>query len=223
MHKKFGMLRTASTPDESWGEDMAKLNVCSSGPRDRIVGTARNLFHKLGIRGVGVDKIAEEAGTNKMTLYRHFDSKDGLIIECLRSFASEIRKSFAEIEAAHPGDAAAQLQAWIAMATRDLATDCRGCPMTNAAVELADPSHPAHQVIEEFKVEHRAWLRKICADAGVSNPDMLANTLITLLEGARIARQSEGAQKQTVDFAAMASAVVSSFGNRSNSDPASVD
>jgi AcrR family transcriptional regulator len=205
------------------GTKMGKMSACGPGPRDRIVGTARSLFHKLGIRGVGVDKIAEEAGTNKMTLYRHFDSKDGLIIECLRSFASEIRKSFAEIEAAHPGDAAAQLQDWIAMATRNLATDCRGCPMTNAAVELADATHPAHQVIEEFKAEHRAWLRKICAEAGFSDPDMLANTLITLLEGARIARQSEGDQKQTVDFAAMASAVVSSFGSKLNSGSASVD
>jgi AcrR family transcriptional regulator len=202
---------------------MAKISVCGPGPRDRLVGTARNLFHRLGIRGVGVDKIAEEAGTNKMTLYRHFDSKDGLIIECLRSFASETRKSFAEIEAAHPGDGAAQLQDWIAMATRDLATDCRGCPMTNAAVELADPAHPAHQVIEEFKAEHRAWLRKICADAGIAEPDMLANTLITLLEGARIARQSEGDQKPTVDFAAMASAVVSSFGGKSNFPMASAN
>jgi len=60
-------------------------------PRDRIVGTARSLFHKLGFRGVGVDTIAEEAGTNKMTLYRHFDSKDDLIVECLRSAAMEAR------------------------------------------------------------------------------------------------------------------------------------
>jgi AcrR family transcriptional regulator len=202
---------------------MGKMSVCGPGPRDRIVGTARNLFHRLGIRGVGVDKIAEEAGTNKMTLYRHFDSKDGLIIECLRSVASEIRKSLAEIEAAHPGDAAAQLNDWIAMATRDLATDCRGCPLTNAAVELADAGHPAHQVIEEFKLEHRVWLKKVCAAAGVADPDMLANTLTTLLEGARVARQSEGDQKSSADFAAMASAVVSSFGNRSNSHPASVD
>ena len=202
---------------------MAKMSVCGPGPRDRIVGTARSLFHRLGIRGVGVDKIAEEAGTNKMTLYRHFDSKDGLIIECLRSVASEVRKSFAEIEAAHPDDARAQLNDWIAMATRDLAADCRGCPMTNAAVELADAGHPAHQVIEEFKAEHRAWLRKVCADADVSDPDMLANTLITLLEGARIARQSEGDHKLNTDFAAMASAVVNSFGKKSNSRSASGD
>ena len=46
-----------------------------SRPRDRILETARDMFHKHGIKGVGVDAITEAAGTNKMTLYRHFDSK----------------------------------------------------------------------------------------------------------------------------------------------------
>ena len=50
-------------------------------PRERIISTARELFRKCGIRGIGVDAIAEAAGTNKMTLYRHFGSKDELIAE----------------------------------------------------------------------------------------------------------------------------------------------
>ena len=58
-------------------------------PRERIISTARDLFRKHGIRGVGVDAIAEAAGTNKMTLYRHFASKDELIAACLRQLAAE--------------------------------------------------------------------------------------------------------------------------------------
>ena len=46
-------------------------------PRERIVKAARDLFYARGVRAVGVDEIAEAAGTNKMTLYRHFASKDG--------------------------------------------------------------------------------------------------------------------------------------------------
>src|ERR1700745_3343740 len=53
-------------------------------PRERIVTAACDLFYRHGIRAVGVDAIAEAAGTNKMTLYRHFSSKDELIAECLR-------------------------------------------------------------------------------------------------------------------------------------------
>jgi AcrR family transcriptional regulator len=193
---------------------MEKVAAQCLGPRDRIVGTARSLFHKLGIRGVGVDKIAEEAGTNKMTLYRHFDSKDGLIIECLRSVAAEGRKFCSDIEAAHPGDPLAQLNDWIAFAARDLESDCRGCDLTNASVELADTDHPAHRVIEEFKAEHRAWLKKICEGLGVADPEMLANTLTTLLEGARVARQSDKGGGPKTDFTAMASAVVASYARK---------
>jgi len=55
------------------------MDICSKGrPRDRIVDTAQDLFREHGIKGVGVDAIAEAAGTNKMTLYRHFASKDVL-------------------------------------------------------------------------------------------------------------------------------------------------
>ncbi len=60
-------------------------------PRERIIATARELFRKHGIRGIGVDAIAEFAGTNKMTLYRHFGSKDDLVVACLRSVAAEGR------------------------------------------------------------------------------------------------------------------------------------
>jgi AcrR family transcriptional regulator len=51
------------------------------------VAVAAELFYRHGIRAIGVDAIAEAAGTNKMTLYRHFASKDELVAECLRQVA----------------------------------------------------------------------------------------------------------------------------------------
>jgi AcrR family transcriptional regulator len=59
-------------------------------PHERILAAARDLFHGNGIRGVGVDTTAEAAGTNKMTLYRHFDSKADLIVAYLRGVASDV-------------------------------------------------------------------------------------------------------------------------------------
>jgi len=58
-------------------------------PRERILATAVELFYRHGIRAVGVDSIAEAAGTNKMTLYRHFTSKDELVAEYLRRLADK--------------------------------------------------------------------------------------------------------------------------------------
>jgi AcrR family transcriptional regulator len=180
-------------------------------PRDRIVGAARDLFHKQGYRGVGVDAIAEAAGTNKMTLYRHFDSKDDLIVECLRTAIAEGRAYCAEIEKRHPHDRNAQLGEWIKVAAEFIDSDCRGCDLSNAAVELADDGHPAHRVIEDFKQEHRNWLATICAGAGIERSELLADVLTTLLEGARIARQSARRERPPVDFALMAIAIVQSF------------
>ena len=67
----------------------------------------RDLFQRHGFRGVGVDAIAEAAGTNKMTLYRHFSSKDELIVACLREAAAEdMDAAWSRIEAAASGGSA---------------------------------------------------------------------------------------------------------------------
>src|SRR5436190_16042302 len=120
-------------------------------PRDRILETAQDMFHKHGIKGVGVDAITEAAGTNKMTLYRHFESKDELIIQCLRASAAKGAAVWDEFEAEHPGDKLAQLHAWVRKVADMLAADGRGCDMANAAVELTEPNHPARSVIKELK------------------------------------------------------------------------
>src|SRR5947207_15495946 len=82
-------------------------------PRDRILTAASDLFYRLGIRAVGVEAIAEAAGTNKMTLYRHFDSKDALVAEYLRRLATAAGGFWTELEAAHPGDPRGQLRGWL--------------------------------------------------------------------------------------------------------------
>src|ERR671937_544106 len=82
-------------------------------PRERILAAASDLFYRHGIRAVGVEAIAEAAETNKMTLYRHFSSKDELVAEYLRCLAEESKSSWDRREAEHPGDPLAQLRAWL--------------------------------------------------------------------------------------------------------------
>src|ERR1700683_1260667 len=106
-------------------------------PRERILLAAQDLFHRHGIRGVGVEAIAEAAGTNKMTLYRHFGSKDELVIEYLNYKGKKSEEIWAEIEAASPGDAVGQLRAFILKAARFIAEDERGCALANAALALS--------------------------------------------------------------------------------------
>ena len=163
-------------------------------PRARILAVAGDLFYRHGIRAVGVDAIAEAAGTNKMTLYRHFSSKDELVAEYLRQSAQLADACWHKFERAHPGDARAQLRAWLMdMAGHVANTDERGCALANAAVELPEKDHPARRVIEEYKTGQRARLVGLCRAAGLSEPDMLADELHLLLEGARVTAQSVGA------------------------------
>jgi AcrR family transcriptional regulator len=178
-------------------------------PRARILAVAGELFYRHGIRAVGVDAIAEAAGTNKMTLYRHFGSKDDLVAAYLRQSASEADGCWTKFEQAHPGDGRAQLRAWLEeMAEHVANADQRGCPLANAAVELPEKDHPARRVIEEFKVAQRAKLIQVCRTAGLSEPDMLADELHLLLEGARVTAQSVGSDGLGVRLVRMGEAMI---------------
>jgi len=162
-------------------------------PRERILSAASDLFYRHGIRAIGVEAIAEAAETNKMTLYRHFASKDELVAEYLRCLAAKSRSAWDRREAEHPGDPLAQLRAWLSeMAARVASGDQRGCPLANAAVELPEKDHPARPVIEAYKSAQRERLAQVCAAAALSEPEMLADELFLLLEGALVTAQCMG-------------------------------
>ena len=162
-------------------------------PRERILAAASELFYRHGIRAVGVDAVAEAAETNKMTLYRHFSSKDELVAEYLQRLAEKAKASWDRLEADHPGEPSAQLRAWLKnMAAHVASGDERGCALANAAVELPEKGHPARRVIEAFKTAQRERLVQLCAAASLAEPEMLADELFLLLEGARVTAQSMG-------------------------------
>jgi AcrR family transcriptional regulator len=164
-------------------------------PRARLLAVASELFYRHGIRAIGVEAIAEAAGTNKMTLYRHFPSKDELVAECLRQFAREREQRWQRYEEACPGDPRAQIRAWLTDVAGILADqNHRGCALANAAIELPDRTHPARRVVEEFKLGQRNHLAQLCRGAGLKDPEMLADELYLVLEGARVTAQSIGAE-----------------------------
>ena len=105
-------------------------------PRARILKSAHELFYGQGIRGVGVEAVAAAADTNKMTLYRHFSSKDELVAAYLRDVAAEIEGSWERIGQRYPDDPRGHILAWLREMGRQMARpESRGCPITNAAIE----------------------------------------------------------------------------------------
>lgn len=157
--------------------------------RDRIFEVACGLFYRQGIRAVGVDAIVCAAGTNKMSFYRSFASKDELVAEYLRDRDRNFWRWWDAVVAPHGGDPRAQIEALFeAHIHKTCARDSRGCGLTNAAVEIVEEDHPARQVIFEHKSEIRRRFRKLARAMAVHEPDQLGDSLMLLMEGGYLAR-----------------------------------
>lgn len=164
----------------------AGLDLAARPPRERILIAARDLFYRFGLHPVGVDAIAEAALTNKMTLYRHFKSKDDLIVAYIQQLADEGEDIWERIFSENPDDPQKRLDAWVDF-VEDVLTNKfeRGCAIANAAVEL-DAEHPARVLIEAYKRRKRTRLVKLFKDARYRDPELLADEVFLLFEGARI-------------------------------------
>lgn len=153
--------------------------------RARILVAAGDLFHKQGIRGVGVEAIAEAAQTNKMTLYRYFASKDELIAEWVRGIVAHKEEEWKDLDAKHRGDPAGQLQDWSRRTAAKLREmEERGSALGNAFAELPDPNHPARRIMKEHKLRTHKRVVRLCKAAGFPDPAFSANLFTMMLEGA---------------------------------------
>ena len=161
--------------------------------RERILVAAGDLFQRHGIRGVGVEAIAEAAQTNKMTLYRYFDSKDELIAEWVRGLIAHKEEEWKDLNAKHRGDPQGQLQDWSRRVSEKLrAMEERGSALGNALAELPDPNHPARRVIQEHKQREHKRVVRLCKAAGFEDAALSANLFYMMLEGAHSCVQCIG-------------------------------
>jgi AcrR family transcriptional regulator len=156
--------------------------------RERILGTACELFYREGIRAVGVDTIVERSGVSKASLYRLFETKDALIA----AFAAERDRLFwawwDSIEIQHGDDPRALLDALLSeIAERIGHPAYRGCPFLNLVTEFPDQNHPGRAVAQGNKVEMRARLTTIVAKLGVADPNRTASQLALIINGALVA------------------------------------
>src|SRR6202051_1138433 len=181
------MSRDRAYMSVSTASSAADRQGSSPPPRERILAAARELFYRRGIHAVGVDAIAEAAGTNKMTLYRHFASKDMLVAACLAELTREFDVAWDAIAAAHAGDPKGQLLAWLRYSGDFKEYEAeRGCALANAAIELPDKEHPARRGIREHKTALRERLIRLCRDARLADPERLADEIFLIWEGARV-------------------------------------
>src|SRR5437867_158345 len=180
-------------------------------PRERILHAARELFYRDGIKAVSVDAIAAAAGTNKMTLYRHFSSRDELVAAYLEQLAAEGEAVWETARAAHPGNPDAQLRFLLRQVSEFAAESAgRGCALANAAVELAERKHPARKVVETHKRRQCERLIALVREAGYARPASVAEEIFLLVEGARVSLQSVGREGPGARLYALACALLDS-------------
>lgn len=186
-----------------------KRDASRPSARERIFDTASQLFYAKGIRAVGVETIAAEADTTKMSLYRNFPSKDELVAEWLREHDVRFWKTWEAMASRYPNDPRRQIHAAFGLLAKHVADPrARGCPMANAAIEITEKDHPARKVIEAHKAKLRSRLIQICIRIGVPEPRLLADQLFLLMEGAQVTMQTLGVNGPARNIARSANTLI---------------
>lgn len=156
-----------------------------AGVGERILSTADDLFYREGVRAVGIQRVIDEAGIAKASLYAHYASKDDLVAACTERRAQAMRTAIEAVLAAAPDTPRAKLLALFDFQVEAVADPgFRGCPVQKTNSEIAEPDHPAKRVT----AMHRAWVldlfRRLVKESGVASPDNVAGTLVVLFDGA---------------------------------------
>jgi AcrR family transcriptional regulator len=156
--------------------------------RNKVLKTAARLFRERGTHPVGVEEIAEAAGVSKPTLYRHFDSKEGLIQAFLES-VSDVMMRRLERAAAEPGlSPEERILAVLDEQWRRFPGRYHGCPLLNTGVEWRGSESSPGMIPRVHLDRVRALLERLCDEAGLADPAAVASQLLLLLEGAIVVR-----------------------------------
>jgi AcrR family transcriptional regulator len=158
-----------------------------SEARARLLRTASDLFYSEGLHAVGIDRIVAAARVTRATLYRHFPSKDDLVVAYLTQVDQAVRTwlTAARTQEAAPDDI-------IRIVGRSIADDIqcdgfRGCAFLNAAAEYPDPAHPVHQAV----LRHRQWflatITELFSETGKPDPEPAGRHFVMLRDGAMAA------------------------------------
>lgn len=157
----------------------------ASARRNQLVDTALRLFYRNGFHATGIDAILAEAGVAKMTLYKHFRSKDELILAALELRHERWSSWFrGEVERRSRSPRLRLLVAFDVLGDWFRAEDFRGCFFLNAASEYRG----LEPRIQEAATQHKRWVREflagLAAEARASDASRLAAQLALLVEGA---------------------------------------
>lgn len=161
--------------------------------KEKLFETAARLFYQQGYRATGVDIIAAESGVGKMTLYRHYPSKDDLIVAFLKQSDADFWGYFEQATRDAPTPRGKLLAFFEALQSYVTSPACFGCPFINVASEYPQVDHPGHQVALAHKQSVRRRFIQLAEEAAAPQPQALASALLLLMDGAYVAARMYGA------------------------------
>jgi len=142
------------------------------------------MFYEDGIRTVGIDRLIGSSAVTKATFYKHYGSKDTLIVDYVQGRHAAMRERFEAIRDAAPGASAALSAVFEDTENEIAARGFRGCAFLNAAAEFPDPTHPIRLIVQN----HRDWLTDFFAallkSVGHPMPGDAADDLMLARDGA---------------------------------------
>jgi AcrR family transcriptional regulator len=156
--------------------------------RDRILDTSYELFSRRGVRAVGIDELIERAGVAKATLYRHFPSKDDLVVAFLERREERWTVGWVETEARRRASSPDEqlLAIFDAFDEWFRREDFEACSFINVLLELG-PQHAAGSASVQHLENIRSIIRSLAEEAGLRDPGYFAHSWHILMKGSIIA------------------------------------
>ena len=170
--------------------------------RQRLVDAAVRRFYRDGFRNVGIDQILTDVGISKTAFYKHFESKDDLMLAALQNHNRWVQDTFLTMAQERGGPTpVGQLHALLDVVEFIVTSDeFQGCIFVNAAMEFPLPHEPAHVAAAESKLAIEDIVCHLAEKAGAADPRCLAQQLCLIMEGAYVTRHVTG-NRQIVDVA----------------------
>jgi AcrR family transcriptional regulator len=166
------------------------LRADAAEKRQHIVETAYGLFKRVGFHATGIDRIISEAEVAKMTMYRHFPNKDGLIVEVLNWRAGRFERQLDGLmeAATAPEQMIATIFDWYERWFDG--PDFHGCLFQHALAEFGNPQHPVFKAVTRQKDGLKWRIQKILeATMSAAQAESMASALFMLIEGATLLAQ----------------------------------
>jgi len=157
-----------------------------SEARDRLLRTAGELFYADGINSVGVDRVVAEAKVTKATFYRHFPSKDDLVVAYLESADGQFKQWFEQLASVNADPSELLRAVFEGLAANLYGADFRGCHFINAAAEDSRTDSATRHVVTAHRTWFKAALRRLLEEAGLDPADAMASQLVALRDGAMV-------------------------------------